>query len=136
MSAALPAGTSGDLTFDDNGSPLPGESTVALTSASNYALQLDGSDYATVSPSPKFTAADFTISMWFDPTTSGLFQFLFMRGRACRDHQGDIGLKINPTSGDLDFQARTSDGQWLFGLGRPGIGPPRPFNLGLGSGPS
>jgi hypothetical protein len=42
-----------------------------------------------------------------------------MRGFAWADRQGDIGLKINRDSGELDFQARTSDEEWLFGWDVP-----------------
>ena len=67
------------------------------------------------------------MSIWFDPTTNDQFQFLFMRGFADGDQQGDIGLKINGNSGNLDFQAKTSDGQWLFGWDAPESGlPPGP----------
>lgn len=67
----------------------------------------------------KFTAGDFTISVWFNPTTASDFQFLFMRGFAYRDKRGDIGLKISRNSGDLDFHACTADSQWLFGWDVP-----------------
>ncbi|MGA2256322.1 MAG: LamG domain-containing protein, partial [Thermoguttaceae bacterium] len=83
------------------------------------ALQFDGTGYAMFPQSLKFTAHDFTVSLWFNPTMANKFQFLFMRGFAYADRQGDIGLKINRDSGELDFQARTSDGEWLFGWDVP-----------------
>ena len=122
-------GATGDVTFLDNGTPIPGTSTVALTTPPNDALQLDGTGYATLPSAVKFTSGDFTISTWFYPTTTSFFQFLFMRGYAWGDQEGDIGLKINPNSGDLDFQAQTSDGQWLFGWDAPESLLSSPFNL-------
>jgi hypothetical protein len=52
-----------------------------------------------------------------------------MRGFAWNDKRGDIGLKINRDSGELDFQARTADSQWLFGWDIPESGLRSPFNL-------
>jgi hypothetical protein len=46
-------------------------------------------------------------------------QFLFMRGMAYGDQQGDIGLCVERSSGELAFRARTSDDRWLFGWGEP-----------------
>jgi hypothetical protein len=94
------------------------------------ALQFDGTRYATLPQSTKSTAGDFTVSLWFDPTKHHESQFLFMRGFDYREQQGDICLKINRDSGDLDFQARTSDGQWLFGWDAPESRLRGPFKLG------
>ena len=79
------------------------------------AMQFDGTRYATLPQSTKFTSSDFTVSLWFKPTKDHESQFLFMRGFADRDQPGDIGLKINPDGGGLDFAVRTADSQWLFG---------------------
>ena len=84
-----------------------------------HALQFNGERYAILPQSTKFTGGDFTVSLWFDPVKTGSSQFLFMRGFDYRDQQGDIALKINRDSGNLDFQARTSDGRWLFGWDVP-----------------
>jgi hypothetical protein len=84
-----------------------------------HAIQFDGHHYAKLDPPPKFTAGDFTISVWFNPERTGDWAFLFMRGFSYRDRQGDIGLKLNVHSGDLDFQARTADNEWLFGWDAP-----------------
>ena len=84
-----------------------------------HAVQFDGQHYAKVEQSPKFTSGDFTISLWFNTRRSSDWAFLFMRGFSYRDQQGDIGLKLNRDSGELDFQARTADGQWLFGWDIP-----------------
>ena len=83
------------------------------------AIQFDGNHYAKVDPPPKFTAGDFTISLWFNPVRSSHFAFPFMRGYSYRDQQGDIALKLNRDSGELDFQAHTADHEWLFGWDAP-----------------
>ncbi len=90
----------------------------------DHAMQFDGTRYATVPQSTKFTSGDFTISLWFNPrhfnlTSFHKAQFLFMRAFAYRDQQGDIGLKISVKSGQLDFQARTANEEWLFGWDEP-----------------
>ena len=64
------------------------------------ALQFDGKHYGTLPQSTKFTAGDFTVSLWFDPTTDNKSHWLFMRGFGWQDQRGDIGLMINPHSGD------------------------------------
>ena len=69
--------------------------------------------------SPKFTSGDFTISLWFNPMKADESKFLFIRGLYDRDKQGDIGLSVNCKSGDLDFEAWTTDSQWLFGWDVP-----------------
>jgi hypothetical protein len=84
------------------------------------ALHFDGTRYATLPQSTKFTAGDFTISLWFDPTTADRSQYLFMRGFAFRDQQGDIGLRIEPSSQSLLMMARTDDSRWLFDWTMPG----------------
>ena len=38
-----------------------------------------------------------------------------MRGFSYRDQRGDVALKISSESGELDFDARTADSQWLNG---------------------
>jgi hypothetical protein len=84
------------------------------------ALQFDGKHYGTLPQSTKFTAGDFTVSLWFDPTTDNKSHWLFMRGFGWHDQRGDIGLMINPHSGDLDFVANTGgNSQWLFGWDAP-----------------
>ncbi len=83
------------------------------------AVQFDGSHFAKVEPPPKFTSGDFSISLWFNPVRSSHFAFPFMRGYSYRDQQGDIALKLNRDSGELDFQARTADHEWLFGWDAP-----------------
>ncbi len=84
-----------------------------------HAVQFDGEHYATVRQPPKFTADDFTISVWFEPVRASEWALLFMRGFGYRDQRGDIGLKFNIHSGNLDFQARTADNDWLFGWDVP-----------------
>ncbi len=85
-----------------------------------HTLQFDGTRYATLPQPLKFTSGDFTISLWFNPTRTDKSQFLFIRGLAWDDKKGDIGLKINPNSGDLDFEANTGgNAQWLFGWDAP-----------------
>ncbi len=42
-----------------------------------------------------------------------------MRGFSYRDQRGDIAFKLNRDSGELDFQARTADREWLFGWDAP-----------------
>ena len=82
---------------DPSGSPIAG-STSATPTIQDSALQFNGTSYATL-PTVDFTGGNFTISLWFDPTSKTTSQFLFMRGFAYADQQGDIGLKINPASG-------------------------------------
>ena len=94
-----------------------------------HALQFDGTRYATLPKSLKFTSGDFTISLWFNPTIAKKSQALFMRGYPYREQQGDIVFRINPDSGDLDFQARTADSQWLFGWDIPESKLQSAFNL-------
>ena len=84
------------------------------------ALHFDGDRYATLPQSTKFTAGDFTISLWFDPTSADRSQYLFMRGFGNRDQQGDIGLRIEPSSQSLLMMARTDDSRWLFDWTMPG----------------
>jgi hypothetical protein len=84
------------------------------------ALHFDGEHYAAQPQSPKFTAGDFTISLWFNPTTENKSNWLFMRAFGWRDQRGDIGLMINPHSGDLDFVANMGGNfQWIFGWDVP-----------------
>ena len=125
--ALPPDAAGGNVNFVRRGGHLGTQTATAVTET---ALQLDGSSgYGLLPSSVKFTSGSFTISLWFDPTTNSQYQFLFMRGFAYGDQQGDIGLKINPNSGDLDFQAKTSDGQWLFGWDAPESALNAPFNL-------
>ena len=81
------------------------------------ALQFDGTRYATLPQSTRFTAGDFTVSVWFNPTSAD--RWLFMRGFVNRDQPGDIGLGINAERGNVDFEVRTADNRWLFGWGVP-----------------
>ena len=83
------------------------------------ALQFDGEHYAKVEPPPKFTSGDFTISLWFKPVRVNDWIYLWMRGFGWHDQQGDIGLKFDRDNGNLDFEARTAERQWLFGWGVP-----------------
>ena len=84
------------------------------------AMHFDGTRYATLPQSTKFTSDDFTISLWFYPAKERKYQFLFLRGFGGRDQKGDIGLKIHPYSGDLDFVANTEGyNQWIFGRDAP-----------------
>ncbi len=87
-----------------------------------------GTRYATLPQSTKFTAGDFTISLWFNPATAA-DRMLFMRGFAYRDQPGDIGLKVNLANGDLDFEARTADSRWIFGWDAPQSLLHSPFKL-------
>ncbi len=93
-----------------------------------HAMPFDGTRYATLPQSTKFTSGDFTISLWFDPA-SAADRILFMRGFAYRDQQGDIGLKVNLANGDLDFEARTADSRWIFGWDAPQSLLHSPFKL-------
>ena len=93
-----------------------------------HAMPFDGTRYATLPQSTKFTSGDFTISLWFDPA-SAADRILFMRGFAYRDQQGDIGLKVNLANGDLDFEARTADSRWIFGWEAPQSLLHSPFKL-------
>ncbi len=110
---------------------VPGRAAVTKTRIAgvSHALHFDGTRYVTLPQSLKFTSGDFTVSLWFDPTTAKESQFLFIRGFAWGDKQGDIGLKINPNSGDLDFEARTADSQWHFGWDAPESSLRSPFRL-------
>jgi hypothetical protein len=83
------------------------------------AVQFDGRHYAKLEPPPKFTSGDFTISLWCNPTTAGKSKMLFHRGFGYRDQPGDIDMHLNVYSGDLDFQTRTAENQWLFGWDIP-----------------
>ena len=68
----------------------------------------------------KFTAGDFTVSLWFNPATDNKSNWLFMRGFGWHDQHGDIGLMINPHSGDLDFVANSGgNSQWILGWDVP-----------------
>jgi hypothetical protein len=100
----------------------PAHSTTPFGGSAPHAgaVQFDGNHYAKLDPPPKFTSGDFTISLWFNPVRrTDHFAFPFMRGYSYRDQQGDIGMKLNRDSGDLNFQARTADGRWLFGWDIP-----------------
>ena len=98
----------------------PKENASGTVPPHSRAIQFDGNHYAKVDPSPKFTSGDFTISLWCNPVrNSGHFAFPFMRGYSYRDQQGDIALKLNRDSGELDFQARTDIEGWLFGWDAP-----------------
>ena len=90
------------------------------------AMQFDGTRYATLPQSTKFTSGDFTLSLWFNPATADRSQYLFMRGHAYHDRPGDIGLRIEPRSRKLMMMARTADSRWLFDWTAPG-----PFLQGL-----
>ena len=114
---------------DESAPPAPG--LLSPAPAGPYvphanAVQFDGWHYAKVEQQPawhcyakpeppKFTSGDFTISLWFNPTTSGKCEMLFHRGFGYRDQPGDVDMHLNIYSGDLDFAARTADNQWLFG---------------------
>ena len=103
--------------------------SLGVSAAHTHAMPFDGTRYASLPQSTKFTSGDFTISLWFNPVKAAAFQFLFMRGFSYRDQQGDIGLKINRYSGELNFQARTADSQWLFGWDAPESRLRSPFQL-------
>ncbi len=80
------------------------------------ALQFDGEHYAKVDPPPKFTSADFTISLWLNPVRTETTAYPFMRGLGYRDQRGDIGLMLHRTTGELAFDANTGgNSRWLFG---------------------
>ncbi len=105
------------------------------------ALQFDGNHYAKLDPPPKFMSGDFTISLWFNPTTAARSKSLFHRGFSWsdvlrpypaddvthphgamhfgRDYRGDINMHLNIYSGELDFAARTANHEWLFGWDVP-----------------
>ena len=83
------------------------------------AIQFDGNHYAKLPQPPKFTAGDFTISLWFNPTPADKSKMLFHRGFSYGDQPGDIDMHLNVYSGELDFQARTTDNEWLFGWDIP-----------------
>jgi hypothetical protein len=92
-----------------------------------HALHFDQSHYAVVPPSTKFTAGDFTISLWLKPESKGrrttaIGQHVVFRGYGYRDQRGDIGLSINRLSGDLDFVAygeNDNGAEWIFGWDVP-----------------
>ncbi len=96
---------------------VPGRGTAESTHAS--AVQFDGAHFAILQPSPKFTSGDFSISLWFKPERTGNWACPFIRGFGYREQKGDIGMKLNRDSGNLDFQVRTSENQWLFGWDIP-----------------
>jgi hypothetical protein len=130
LSASMPAAATGTVDFMDGATELGSE---ALSAPDSQAISLDGSSGDVSLPtSLKFTSGastGFTISEWFYPTEDDAFQFLFMRGFAYGDQEGDIGLKINASSNKLDFQAKTADGSWLFGWDAPESALSASFNL-------
>ena len=126
--AYLPTDASSSTVHFTNGASWE-DATLSLASAGG-ALALDGTGYASVPGKLKFTGGDFTMSVWFDPSNADLSTYLVFRGRGYNDQQGDIGFKINGTTGKLDFQARTSDGQWLFGWDAPESSLSASFNVG------
>ncbi len=116
------------------------------------AIQFDGNHYAKVEPPPRFTSGDFTISLWFNPTTAARSKSLFHRGFSWsdvlrpyppddvthphgamhfgRDYRGDINMHLNVYSGELDFAARTANHEWIFGWDVPESRLHTPVNYG------
>ncbi len=78
-------------------------------------MQFDGGHFVKVDPSPKFTSDDFTVSLWFNSAAPNKTNWLFMRGFGYREQRGDVGLKIDPDDGKLDFVAIIANYQFIFG---------------------
>ncbi len=125
------SGNGNDGTLKNGATWVPDKVAAAKTPTAGIstALQFDGPGYATLPQSLKFTSGDFTICLWFNPTTTKA-QVLFMRLYAYRNQKGDIGLKINP-SGNLDFQAMAGPGvsDYVFGWDAPESRLRSPFKL-------
>jgi serine/threonine protein kinase/protein involved in polysaccharide export with SLBB domain len=101
--------------FEGEKQPVPLPKLPSDNAAHSRAVQFDGRHYAKVESPPKFTTGDFTISLWFNPVRIADWSCLFMRGHCYGDQRGDIGLKLNPRSCDLDLQALTSPHIGIFG---------------------
>ena len=123
-----PDAAGGSVAFYSGSTSLGTESVDARPgSALNFE---GGSGYATLPSSVKFTSADFTISLWFDPASTSGSQSLLTRGSADGSQQGDIALKIDPSSGVVDLQAGAADGPSLLTWDAPTTGPRHTFNVG------
>ena len=96
-------------------------------STHSHAEHFDQQHYAAESQPTKFTADDFTISLWLMPDSKGprspnLAQYILNRSIGYHSQRGDIALKISRLSHDLDFCLFGDDGQrsdWIFGWDVP-----------------
>ena len=79
------------------------------------AMQFDGKHYAELPQPLKFTADDFTVSLWFNSAAANKTNWLFFRGFGYREQRGNVGLKFDPEDGKLDFVAIIANYQFIFG---------------------
>jgi hypothetical protein len=90
----------------------------------SHALEFDGTGYATLPRSVKFTAHDFTVSLWFEPTTAKNVEAL-----------GKQPASVIPAEDNEDATAEPFDapeGQQPSKRGQPWF-PPAPAQAGTGS---